>query len=425
MDPKEGDYVRFKHERVETTGTVIKRSGTRIRVQPKDGGATLWKELMAAQSAQAVGERLTEMVRVRGGGCAASKPRAQAEPFIQDLDGPPRSPSLNVEQGAEATPEDVKVAEPVPETIDSAPTEVVEPRAQAEPFIQDLDGPPRSPSLTVEQGAEATPEDVKVAEPVPETTDSAPAEVVEPAAGAATEAEPAPAEARAETWNPIVEIGSSIIEAIVLAFALSVRNVRQAILKADNSPRQPMVYPNTTDGCALLPRKLVDIDPEVKRELSALDSDLAEVLGRGDIALVSAKWLKAQLDLQPDYKIVRRQDLKPVGGIMPHLTPEEAKRLLLEGRRAVGAFSLGWPTQGNPDPTGHRIQAFGRALRDLPDIEAFFWDYPSLYQNSDHSPRSDEQERAFRRGLPVINSLYGSAIGTTVLQLKELPPRPR
>jgi hypothetical protein len=45
MDPKEGDYVRFKHMRVETTGTVIKRSGTHICVQPKDGGATLWKEL--------------------------------------------------------------------------------------------------------------------------------------------------------------------------------------------------------------------------------------------------------------------------------------------------------------------------------------------------------------------------------------------
>jgi hypothetical protein len=45
MDPKEGDYVRLKHMRVETTGTVIKRSGTHIRMQPKDGGATLWKEL--------------------------------------------------------------------------------------------------------------------------------------------------------------------------------------------------------------------------------------------------------------------------------------------------------------------------------------------------------------------------------------------
>jgi len=30
-----------------------------------------------------------------------------------------------------------------------------------------------------------------------------------------------------------------------------------------------------------------------------------------------------------------------------------------------------------------------------------------------------------RASSPQINSLYGSAIGTTVLQLKELPPRPR
>ena len=125
--------MRFKHKRVEITGPVIKRSGTRIRVQPEDGGATLWKELrklpplaspvsealghvrpiacddgddtnlddiddvddavaVAAQSAQAAveaeaeaeanaeaaEERLTGMVRVRGGGCAASKPRARS-----------------------------------------------------------------------------------------------------------------------------------------------------------------------------------------------------------------------------------------------------------------------------------------------------------------------------------------------------------
>jgi hypothetical protein len=84
----------------------------------------------------------------------------------------------------------------------------------------------------VEQGAEATPEDAKVVEPVPETTDSAPTEVVEPAAGEATEAvtatevtraepapaEPAPAEASAETRNQIFEIGSSLIVAILQAF---------------------------------------------------------------------------------------------------------------------------------------------------------------------------------------------------------------
>eukprot|EP00900_Chrysochromulina_parva_P023432 jgi/Chrpa1/5722/Chrysochromulina_OHIO_Genome00002008-RA len=86
MDPKEGDYVRFKHMRVETTGTVIKRFGAHVRVQPKDGGATLWKELMAAQAAQvavaeaeaeaeakSAGELLEGMMRIRGGmGAGAS-----------------------------------------------------------------------------------------------------------------------------------------------------------------------------------------------------------------------------------------------------------------------------------------------------------------------------------------------------------------
>ena len=170
--------------------------------------------------------------------------------------------------------------------------------------------------------------------------------------------------------------------------------------------------------------QLVELDPEVKRELSELDHDLLEAFGRGDIALVRSSWLLAQLALQPDYRIVRRQDLKPVGGISPHLEPEEAKRLLLKGERAIGAFSFGWPISGNPDPTGHRIEALWRALQERSDIEAFFWDFPSLYQNSDQSPRTEEQERAFKRGLGVMGHIYASAIGTTVLQLKELPLRP-
>jgi hypothetical protein len=294
-------------------------------------------------------------------------------------------------------------------------------------------------------------------------------------AEATTKTEALPAEAAIETNNSILEVGNSMLNAIVLAFSSrgplssgtssvpahalsSARTVqaaaKQTIPETPTEVELPTLKPESAAASHLAPppahrhpmgptrpdaldngedtnlddiddddddavrpfgaccrpsrrkrrptRKLVDIDPEVKRELSALDSDLAEVLGRGDIALVSAKWLKAQLARQPDYRIVRRQDLKPVGGIKPHLTPKEAKRLLLEGRRAVGAFSLGWPTQGNPDPTGHRIQAFWHALLERPDIEAFFWDYPSLYQNSDHSPRTDEQERAFKRGLRVV-----------------------
>jgi len=290
-------------------------------------------------------------------------------------------------------------------------------------------------------------------------------------AEATTKAEAMPAEAAIETKNSILEVGNSMLNAIVLgplssgpssvpADALSSAPTVQAAakqtipetptevelptLKPESAaashlapppphrhpmgPTRPDALENGDDtnlddidddddairpfGACCRPsrrkrrptrRKLIGIiDPEVKRELSALDSDLAEVLGRGDIALVSAKWLKAQLARQPDYRIVRRQDLKPVGGIKPHLTPKEAKRLLLEGRRAVGAFSLGWPTQGNPDPTGHRIQAFWHALLERPDIEAFFWDYPSLYQDSDHSPRTKKQGRAFKRGLDVV-----------------------
>jgi hypothetical protein len=437
MDPKVGDYVRFKHKRVEITGTVIKRSGTRIRVQPKDGGATLWKELrklpplaspvsealgpvrpiacddgddtnlddiddiddavaVAAQSAQAAeaeaeteaeaaGKRLAGIVRVRGGGCAASKPRAQAEPFIQDLDGPPRSSSLAVEQGPEATPEDAKVAEPAPETTVTAPTEDVEPAAGA--------------------ATEAV---------------------------TATEAETAPAEALAETWNPIFEIGSSIIDAIVQAFtprgpsssapsssadALSVRNVHRAILKADNSPRQPMVFRTTTDGCALLP-------PKLHQALSELDAILINVLLSEAIRLLRVEWLMKQLD---NFKMPNRQALEELekSGVSPSplLSGEEAAALVRRGDRSIGALTYGWLSPGDPDPDGSRIRVLRRALMGMViRIEALFWDFGSLYQN----PRSPEQEKTFDIALKggAMNQLYASILATTVLQIEEIPPRP-
>ena len=75
MDPKEGDDVRFKHQRVETTGTVIKRSGMHIRVQPKDGGATLWKELselLPLASAVDEASELAELHRLFSSGPSSS-----------------------------------------------------------------------------------------------------------------------------------------------------------------------------------------------------------------------------------------------------------------------------------------------------------------------------------------------------------------
>ena len=48
-------------------------------------------------------------------------------------------------------------------------------------------------------------------------------------------------------------------------------------------------------------------------------------------------------------------------------------------------------------------------------------DFPSLFQR----PRSKEEEAAFRRAVKVMGDLYASAVGTTVLQIKEIPPRPQ
>ena len=46
--------------------------------------------------------------------------------------------------------------------------------------------------------------------------------------------------------------------------------------------------------------------------------------------------------------------------------------------------------------------------------------YASLHQK----PRDALQDRLFKSALAVMGDLYASAIGTTVLQLKEIPPRP-
>ena len=60
------------------------------------------------------------------------------------------------------------------------------------------------------------------------------------------------------------------------------------------------------------------------------------------------------------------------------------------------------------------------ALAHLPHIEGLFWDFASLFQ----VPRTAVQDEAFGRSLPAMNQLYASAVGKTVLQLKEIPPTP-
>eukprot|EP00900_Chrysochromulina_parva_P026549 jgi/Chrpa1/8528/Chrysochromulina_OHIO_Genome00016749-RA len=261
----------------------------------------------AQAQAEAAGERLKGIVRIRGGGCAASKPRAQAEPFIQDLEGPSGSSSpLAVEPGPEAVPEDMNVAEPGPETIDTMPTEVVE-----------------------------------------------------PAAGAAMEAEAALAEAAAETKNPIVEIGNSIIDAIVLAFT-----PRAGLFSSgpSNSPTQPnalddgddtnlddidddddAVRPTKAMGAQISPQVCTPLPPKLHRALTELDKIVIQVLMCGAIRLLCVKWLLMQPE---NFKMPNRQELEALeksgASPSPLLSGEEAAALVRRGDRSIGALTYGW-----------------------------------------------------------------------------------
>ena len=71
--------------------------------------------------------------------------------------------------------------------------------------------------------------------------------------------------------------------------------------------------------------------------------------------------------------------------------------------RALGPFvvaSHGWLSAGDPDPAGARIKVLRDALRELPHIEAVFFDFPSLFQHE----RSAPQHAAFKRALGVVRA---------------------
>ena len=51
--------------------------------------------------------------------------------------------------------------------------------------------------------------------------------------------------------------------------------------------------------------------------------------------------------------------------------------------------------------------------------------YASLYQHPPGGKRTLEEDEAFGRALRVMADVYASAVGTTVLQVKEIPPRPK
>ena len=163
------------------------------------------------------------------------------------------------------------------------------------------------------------------------------------------------------------------------------------------------------------------------RLLSSLDHRLSSALKRGDIAIVRSAWLLSQ---PPGYKIVRRQSLVQAEAETedaaaspppsPFLSGDEAVEALSRCDRSIGVLSHGWLSSTNPDPSGERMELVRQALEDNPHLVGIFWDFASLFQ----WPRTEEQEDSFRRSIDVMGDLYASAVGTTLLKIEEIPPRP-
>ena len=151
-------------------------------------------------------------------------------------------------------------------------------------------------------------------------------------------------------------------------------------------------------------------------------------LSHGAIRLLDTRWL---LDPHcPADQLPRRQMLEVLaserGQQQPFVSPARAKELLLlEGRR-IGVLSYCWLTAGHPDPIALHLSALQAFLRSkqqpdgIPFVDAVFWDFASLPQH----PRTEAEQALFQQGLSVMGGLYASPMGTTVLQLRTVPPRP-
>ena len=134
------------------------------------------------------------------------------------------------------------------------------------------------------------------------------------------------------------------------------------------APRPPSRQPNKTPIVA----KPLSVQLQL---LARLDDPLVEVLRRGDIRLLSMKWLREnrrELDRMP-----RRQDLEkrfgasaasagrsqvaPSDGRSPFVPETIAVELLRAStrpphHRRILALSYGWLTRDHPDPAGERLR---------------------------------------------------------------------
>lgn len=239
-----------------------------------------------------------------------------------------------------------------------------------------------------------------------------------------------PSEAQTESNVSPQEWDALSVSSTSLPLVSEGRGNRPAVRDQFTSPRPPVVPLRLPEAPG---RATVAADndatrqqvEDTRRRLGQIDEALALRLERGDIALLSLRWL---LEERPQ-RLARRQDLEKQHHGQAHLSRRSAAELLRSGRRRVLAVSYGWRTPGNPDPTGEMMQdliffldkfvAKHHISLELTDFGVFL-DFGSLYQ----SPRTSPQNEAFRRALKVMASLYASAIGTCVLRYNTIPPRP-
>ena len=141
------------------------------------------------------------------------------------------------------------------------------------------------------------------------------------------------------------------------------------------------------------------LPPELHSKLlGALDERLIAILVSGGIRLVRSSWLLTQPN---DFKMLFRQQLEALDdtSLSPLLPPKEAAALVRRGDRSVGALSHGWLSPGSPDPAGMRVEVLRKALVQLPNIVAIFFDFASLYQHPpDGGHRTTVEDASFKRG---------------------------
>eukprot|EP00900_Chrysochromulina_parva_P008028 jgi/Chrpa1/17226/Chrysochromulina_OHIO_Genome00024024-RA len=477
MDPNEGDYVRFKHKRVETTGTVLKRSGKHIRVQPKDGGATLWKELSELLPQQNEASEVAELQRLFSSGPSSARAIALSTRDVQAA----------AKQTVSERPNKIGMPTPMPKPA-AGPLQATPPEINRELFEAapqpphrhalgtarpnafddtNLDGIDDAVAVAAQlaRAAEAEAEAKSAGERLAgilrirggmgagasALTDESPDADIKAAYESASAQERSVflVDVGEQHKRKLVSLGLDVPEAApsgltpgtplpsdvdrsiaALEHSLALNRARQRDLRDEEavifsqlqelrSSAKQAAKDAAKDACTPLP-------PKLRQALTELDKIVIQVLLGGAIRLLCVKWLLMQ---PANFKMPNRQALEEIERSLkgaspsPLLSCEEAAALVERGDRSIGALTYGWLSPGDPDPDGSRFRVLRRALMGMAiRIEALFWDFGSLYQ----APRTREQAASFKLALEggAMNQLYASILATTVLQIEEIPPRP-